>query len=215
MATYDIEALKADLPTAKDLAQFVFDKTNGAISLDLIGKPKDDQYQVAKNALEGKKVPSDFLTGENPYMDKKDEIPEDPLRVMPPRDPNLPDPDAQVHFFGATNMPHPLDPQSDKKVYIEFRKYENGLITYTITGPIEQVPVGEKKNRYGQTVPEKYTWIDPRTPETVMRNADGTFTKEGRGLHTYCVGEKGSGIWSMIDRDMVTVTAKNIANPWA
>ena len=215
MATYDIEALKADLPTAKELAQFVFDKTNGAISLDLIGKPKDEQYQVAKNALEGKKVPSDFLTGENPYMDKKDEIPEDPLRVMPPRDPNLPSEDAQVHFFGATNMPHPLDPQSDKKVYIEFRKYENGLITYTITGPIEQVAVGEKKNRYGQTVPEKYTWIDPRTPELVMRNADGTFTKEGRGLHTYCVGEKGSGIWSMIDRDMVTVTAKNIANPWA
>jgi len=215
MATYDIEALKADLPTAKELAQFVFDKTNGAISLDLIGKPKDDQYQVAKNALEGKKVPSEFLTGDNPYMDKKDEIPEDPLRVMPPRDPNLPSEDAQVHFFGATNMPHPLDPQSDKKVYIDFRKYENGLITYTITGPIEQVPVGEKKNRYGQTVPEKYTWIDPRTPELVMRNADGTFTKEGRGLHTYCVGEKGSGIWSMIDRDMVTVTAKNIANPWA
>jgi len=215
MATYDIEALKADLPTAKELAQFVFDKTNGAISLDLIGKPKDDQYQVAKNALEGKKVPSEFLTGENPYMDKKDEIPEDPLRVMPPRDPNLPSEDAQVHFFGATNMPHPLDPQSDKKVYIDFRKYENGLITYTITGPIEQVAVGEKKNRYGQTVPEKYTWIDPRTPELVMRNADGTFTKEGRGLHTYCVGEKGSGIWSMIDRDMVTVTAKNIANPWA
>jgi hypothetical protein len=215
MATYDIEALKADLPTAKELAQFVFDKTNGAIALDLIGKPKDEQYQVAKNALEGKKVPSDFLTGDNPYMDKKDEIPEDPLRVLPPRDPNLPDPDAQVHFFGATNMPHPLDPQSDKKVYIEFRKYENGLITYTITGPVEQIAVGEKKNRYGQTVPEKYSWIDPRTPELVMRNADGTFTKEGRGLHTYCVGEKGSGIWSMIDRDMVTVTAKNIANPWA
>ena len=215
MATYDIEALKADLPTAQELAQFVFDKTNGAISLDLIGKPKDEQYQVAKNALEGKKVPSDFLTGENPYMDKKDEIPEDPLRELPPRSKDLPDPDAQVHFFGATNMPHPLDPQSDKKVYIEFRKYENGLITYTITGPVEQVAVGEKKNRYGQTVPEKYTWIDPRTPEMVMRNADGTFTKECRGLHTYCIGEKGGGIWSMIDRDMVTVTAKNIANPWA
>jgi hypothetical protein len=215
MATYDIEALKADLPTAKELAQFVFDKTNGLISLDLVGKPKDDQYHVAKNALEGKKIPSDFITGANPYLDKKDEIPEDPLRVLPPRDPNLPDPEAQIHFFGATNMPHPLDPQSDKKVYIEFRKYENGMITFTITGPIEQVPVGEKKNRYGQTVPEKYTWIDPRTSETIMRNADGTFTKEGRGLHTYCVGEKGSGIWSLIDRDMVTATAKNIANPWA
>lgn len=215
MASYDIEALKADLPTAKELAQFVFDKTNGAIALDLIGKPKDEQYQVAKNALEGKKVPSDFLTGDNPYMDKKDEIPEDPLRELPARDPSLPAPDAQVHFFGATNMPHPLDPQSDKKVYIEFRKYENGLITYTITGPVEQIAVGEKKNRYGQTVPEKYSWIDPRTPEMVMRHPDGTFTKEGRGLHTYCVGEKGGGIWSMIDRDMVTVTSKNIANPWA
>jgi hypothetical protein len=215
MATYDIEALKADLPTAKELAQFVYDKTEGAISLDLIGKPKDEQYQVAKNALEGKKVPAEFLTGHNPYVEKKDTIPEDPLRVMPPRDPSLPAPDAEVHFFGATNMPHPLDPQSDKKVYIDFRKYENGVITYTITGPVEKIPYGEKLNKYGQTVPEKYTWIDPRTPETVMRNADGTFTKEGRGLHTYCVGEKGSGIWSMIDRDMVTVTAKNIANPWA
>jgi len=49
MASYDIEALKADLPTAKELAQFVYDKTS--ISLDLIGKPKDEQYQVAKNAL--------------------------------------------------------------------------------------------------------------------------------------------------------------------
>jgi hypothetical protein len=215
MAMYDIEALKADLPTAKELAQFVFDRSNGVISLDLIGKPKEEQYQVAKNALEGKKVPSEFLTGQNPYMDKKDEIPEDTLKELPPRSKDLPDPDAQVHFFGATNMPHPLDPQSDKKVYIEFRKYENSLITFTITGPIEQVPVGEKKNRYGQTVPEKYTWIDPRTPETILRNADGTFTKEGRGLHTYCIGEKGGGIWSMIDRDMVTVTAKNIANPWA
>jgi hypothetical protein len=215
MATYDIDALKADLPTAKELAQFVFDKTNGAISLDLIGKPKEDQYQVAKNALEGKKVPSEFLTGENPYVDKKDEIPVDPLRELPPRDPNLPSPDAQVFYFGATNMPHPLDPQSDKKVYIDFRKYENGMITYAITGPVEQMPVGEKKNRYGQTVPEKYSWIDPRTPEMVLRHADGTFTKEGRGLHTYCVGEKGGGIWTMIDRDMVTVTEKNIANPWA
>ena len=70
MATYDIDALKADLPTAKELAQFVYDKTG--IALDLVGKPKEDQYQVAKNALEGKKIPSDFLTDENPYVEKKD-----------------------------------------------------------------------------------------------------------------------------------------------
>ena len=50
MATYDIEALKADLPTAKELAQFVFDKTNGTISLDLIGKPKVCQRRDQEQA---------------------------------------------------------------------------------------------------------------------------------------------------------------------
>ena len=38
---YDLESLKVDLPTAKDLAQFVYDKTG--IALDLVGKKKDEQ----------------------------------------------------------------------------------------------------------------------------------------------------------------------------
>jgi hypothetical protein len=215
MATYDIDALKADLPTAKELAQFVYDKTDSTVSLDLIGKPKEEQYIVAKNALEGKKVPAEYLTGFNPYVEKRDTIPEDPLRKMPKRSIDLPDEEAQIHYFGATNMPHPLDPQSDKKVYIDFRKYENGLITYQITGPVEKVPFGEKLNKYGQTVPEKYTWIDPRTEERVLRNPDGTFTKDGRGVHTFLIGEKGGGVWSMIDKDVVSISAKNIADPWA
>lgn len=213
MATYDIDALKADLPTAKELAQFVYDKTN--VSLDLIGKPKEEQYVVAKNVLEGKKVPSEFLTDDNPWVDKKDTIPEDPLPKLPKRSIDLPDEESRIHYFGATNMPHPLDPQSDKKVYIDFRKYENGLITYQITGPVEQIPVGEKTNKYGQKVPEKYTWLDPRTEEKVLRNPDGTYTKEGRGLHTFLIGEKGGGVWNMIDRDIVSISAKNIADPWA
>lgn len=213
MATYDIEALKADLPNAKDLAQFVYDKTG--ISLDLIGKPKEDQYMVAKNALEGKKIPQDYVTDDNPYVEKKDLVPEDPLPPPPGRDKDLPDEDSRVHFFGAKNMPHPFDPQSDRKVHINFRKYDNGIITYQIMGPIEKVAVGERINKYGQKVPEKFTWIDPRTPEQVMRRADGTYTERGRGLYTYCVGEKGGGIWSMIDREQVSISAKNIANPWA
>jgi len=69
MATYDIDSLKADLPTAKELAQFVYDKVN--VSLDLVGKNKEEQYTVAKNALEGKKIPSEYLTEENPYVDKR------------------------------------------------------------------------------------------------------------------------------------------------
>lgn len=213
MATYDIEALKVDLPTAKDLAQFVYDRTG--IALDLIGKSKNDQYLVAKNALEGKKIPQEFATDDNPYVDKRELIPVDEIRKLPPRSPDLPDEASQVHFFGATNMPHPLDPQSDKKVGINFKKYDNGVITYQVMGPLEQVAIGSRINKYGQNVPEKYSWVDPRTEELVMRRADGTFTEKGRGLYTYCIGEKGSGIWSLIDRDMVTVTAKNIANPWA
>lgn len=213
MATYDIEALKADLPTAKDLAQFVYDRTQ--ISLDLIGKTKEDQYLVAKNALEGKKVPTEFITDENPYVDRKEQIPVDEVRKLPPRSKDLPPEENQVHFFGATNMPHPLDPQSDKKVGINFKKYDNGLITYQVMGPLEQIAVGTKINKYGQEVPERFSWIDPRTEELVMRNPDGTFTQKGRGLHTYLIGEKGGGVWSLIDRDMTTVTAKNIADPWA
>ena len=213
MATYDIEALKSDLPTAKELAQFVYDRTQ--IALDLVGKPKDEQYQVAKNALEGKKVPQDYLTQDNPYVDKRELIPEDPIRILPPRSADLPPIENRVNFFGAFNMPHPNDPQSDKKVQINFWKYDNGLITYQIMGPLEKYEVGSRINKYGQTVPEKYSWIDPRTEEQVLRRPDGTFTDRGRGLYAYCSGEKGAGIWQMIDKSTQAIAAKNIANPWA
>jgi hypothetical protein len=213
MATYDIDSLKEDLPTAKELAQFVYDKTG--VSLDLLGKKKEEQYIVAKNALEGKKVPSEYATDDNPYVDKKDQIPCDPVRSLPKRSMDLPDESSMVHFFGATNMPHPLDPQSDKKVGINFKKYDNGSITYQVMGPLEQVPVGQKVNKYGQTIPEKYSWIDPRTEELLMRRPDGTFTEKGRGLYTYLVGEKGGGVWSLIDRNITSISQKNIADPWA
>lgn len=212
MATYDIDALKVDLPTAKDLAQFVYDKVG--IALDFIGKPKEEQYTVARNALEGKKIPSEYLTEVNPYLDKKELIPEDEIKEMPPRDTSLPSLDSKVHFFGATNMPHPFEPGSDKKVQINFYKYDNGVITFEIMGPIEKLAVGERINKFGQQTPEKYTWIDPRCPETVLRNADGTFSAKGRGLYAYCIGEKGGGIWPMIDKQMLDIVAKNITNPW-
>jgi hypothetical protein len=64
-------------------------------------------------------------------------------------------------------------------------------------------------------VPEKYSWIDPRTSELVLRRPDGTFTDKGRGLYAYCSGEKGAGIWNMIDKSTKAIAAKNIANPWA
>ena len=213
MASYDIEALKADLPTAKDLAQFVYDKTG--ISLDLVGKPKEDQYMVARNALEGKKVPADFQTELNPYIDRKELIPVDEMKKIPPRPADLPDEGSRVHFFGATNMPHPTDPQSDRKVHISFRKYDNGVVTYQVTGPVEQIAVGERINKFGQRQPEKYSWLDPRTEEIMLRRADGTFTEKGRGLYAFCVGEKGGGIWTLIDRNVMNIAEKNVTNPWA
>jgi hypothetical protein len=213
MATYDIEALKADLPTAKELAQFVYDKTQ--IAIDLIGKPKEEQYLVAKNALEGKKIPQEYLTDENPYVDRKELIPVDEMKKIPPRPDDLPPETSRVHFFGATNMPHPLDPQSDRKVMINFWKYDNGMITYQISGPIEQVAIGSRLNKFGQTQPEKYSWIDPRTEEILLRRQDGSYTEKGRGIYSFCIGEKGAGIWPLIDKDVISFTEKNIANPWA
>ena len=213
MATYDIAALKADLPNAKELSQFVFDKTG--VALDLVGRSKDDQYTVAKAVLEGKDIPKGFVTDQNPYIDKKELIPTDELGPIPPREKDCPSEDSRIHYFGATNMPHPFDPQSDRKVAIDFRKYENGVITFQIVAPVEQVAVGSRINKFGQPQPEKYSWIDPRTGETVMRRADGTFTTKGRGLHTYCTSEKGSGIWPLIDKDIVSIDSKNITNPWA
>ena len=213
MATYDVDALKADLPTAKDLAQFVYDKTQ--IALDLIGKPKEEQYLVAKNALEGKKIPSEYQTDENPYVDRKELIPVDEMKEIPPRSPDLPPETSRVHFFGATNMPHPLDPQSDRKVMINFWKYDNGMITYQISGPVEQIAIGSRINKFGQTQPEKYSWIDPRTEEMVLRRQDRSFTEKGRGIYSFCIGEKGAGIWSLIDKDIISFAEKNIANPWA
>jgi hypothetical protein len=213
MASYDIEALKADLPTAKDLAQFVYDKTG--ISLDLVGKPKEDQYMVARNALEGKKVPTDFQTDLNPYIDRKELIPVDEQKKLSPRSTDLPDIGSRVHFFGATNMPHPTDPQSDRKVQINFHKYDNGSITFQVMGPIEQIAVGERVNKFGQKQPEKYSWLDPRTEEVLLRRADGTFTEKGRGLYAFCIGEKGGGIWTLIDRNLMNIAEKNVTNPWA
>lgn len=210
---YDIESLKEDLPTAKELAQFVYDKTS--ISLDLIGKPKADQYLAAKNALEGKKVPAEYISDVNPYVDKKELIPQDELATLPPRDKDLPAVDSRIHFFGATNMPHPLDPQSDRKVQIDFYKYDNGAITYQINGPVEQIAIGERINKYGVKQPERYGWIDPRTEEILLKRPDGTFTEKGRGIYAYCIGEKGGGIWPMIDRNFLAHIEKNVTNPWA
>jgi hypothetical protein len=49
----------------------------------------------------------------------------------------------------------------------------------------------------------------------MLRRADGTFTEKGRGLYAFCVGEKGGGIWTLIDRNVLNIAEKNVTNPWA
>jgi hypothetical protein len=34
-------------------------------------------------------------------------------------------------------------------------------------------------------------------------------------LYAFCIGEKGGGIWSLIDRSMMNIAEKNVTNPWA
>jgi len=89
------------------------------------------------------------------------------------------------------------------------------VVTYQVTGPVEQIAVGERINKFGQKQPEKFAWLDPRTEEIMLRRADGTFTEKGRGLYAFCVGEKGGGIWTLIDRNVLNIAEKNVTNPWA
>jgi hypothetical protein len=49
----------------------------------------------------------------------------------------------------------------------------------------------------------------------ILRRQDGSFTEKGRGVYSFCIGEKGAGIWSLIDKDIISFAEKNIANPWA
>ena len=218
MATYDIDALKADLPTAKELARYVYDKTG--MALDLIGKPKDDQYLAAKNALEGKKVPAEFITDDNPYVEKSDLIPEDPLKEVPAKPKDLIGLN-EVTRFGTNTFPHP-HPEwkaQDVKAQVVFRKYDNGIITYEILGPIAKVPVGQKINKFGAKVPEKLTWIDPRTGEQIVRKADGNYTPIGTRLRAFMIKQKvnKSNQWdTWIDRDfIISDGATNENDPWA
>mgnify|MGYP003348403381 CR=1 FL=1 len=212
---FDLEGLMTDFPTATDLERFVFDQTQ--VVLNLKGRANKLKYQVAMEVLNGAPVDPKFIGHDNPYLEKTDLVPEEPMKELPPRGAGIPSREYIQNEFFTAFVPH-SDPEyraQGRKMHVTFRKYKNGVITYQIMGPVEQVAIGSRLNKYGQVQPEKYSWLDPRTEELLMRRADGTFTEKGRGLYTYCVGEKGAGIWSFIDRDMVSVSAKNISDPWA
>jgi hypothetical protein len=215
---FDIEGLMTDFPTAKDLERFVFDETG--IVLNLKGRANKVKYEVAMNVLNGEEVDLKFIGGDNPYIEKAEMIPEEELKPTPARSKDLPPKGSMQNAFYSPLVPHPDEEQraQDKKVDMIFRKYDNGMISYEILGPLEQKPFGEKINKYGKTVPEIIKWIDPRTGEQTVMREDGTLTPQGKRLRammqTFKVNK--SNQWEVwIDREFISVDDSAAHNPWS
>ena len=100
---------------------------------------------------------------------------------------------------------------------VTFRKYNNGMISYEILGPIDERPKGEKIDKYGRVRPEIITWVDPRSGEQTAQREDGTLTPQGRRLRalmkTFRVNNTNQwDVW--IDRDFLANEEAVIRNPW-
>lgn len=213
---YDLEGLMTDFPTATELMRFVYDQTG--IVLNLKGRSNKLKYQIAMDVLNGEEPDAQFIGHENPYLDKVDLIPEDTFKEIPARPKELEGLNL-VTRFGTNSFPHP-HPEwkaQDIKAQVVFRKYDNGVITYEILGPVAKVPTGQKINKFGQKVPEKYTWIDPRTGEQIVRQANGQYTPIGSRLRQFMLKQRvnKSNQWdTWIDRDFVAQGELLSDNPW-
>lgn len=215
---FDMEGLMTDFPTATDLQRFVYDQTGHVLNLK--GRNNKLKYQIALDVLNGGEPPEDVVGEENPYLDKVELIPEEPLRELPARDPEIDRAGPEVTRFGTSVFPHP-DPEwraQDQKCQVVFRKYTSGLITYEVLGPIGKKAVGTRINKFGQSQPEKIVWIDPRTGEQVIRDNNGKLTPLGTRLQAFMKKQKvnKSNQWdTWIDRDFVAANNMILDNPWA
>ena len=216
---FDIDGLMTDFPTATELERFVYDQTG--LVLNLKGRANKLKYQIAMDVLNGQSVDTKFIGTENPYVDKAEMIPEEPLKPTPARDKSLPDHSQVQNAYWVANAPHPdSDARAqDKKCHLMFRKYKNGAISYEIQGPLEKVPFGSKLDKFGRTRPEIIKWLDPRTGEQLIRTVTGMLTPIGTRLKTYMASQKvnKTDAWSAwIDRDFVMMgdNSNLLDNPW-
>jgi hypothetical protein len=214
---FDLEGLMTDFPTAKELERFVYDETG--IVLNLKGRANKLKYQVAMDVLNGEDIDPVFLGTDNPYIDRTEMVPVDPIKEPPARDKSLPDRSQVQNVFYSPVIPHPDEEAraQDKKVHMLFRKYKNGMISYDILGPLEQKPYGEKIDKFGRTRPEIIKWVDPRTGEQVIMREDGTLTPQGKRLRammqTFRVNNTNQWeVW--IDREFVSLNDTVANNPW-
>lgn len=210
-ADFDLEGLKTDFPTAKELERFVYDQTN--VVLNLKGRSNDVKYAVALDVLNGKEIDKKYLGESNPYLEKADLVPEEPLRPVPPRDIRLPAQNQMASSFFWQRIPHP-DPAyraQGKHVEVQFRKYRNGAISYEVLGPIEPRPEGLKLDKYGKERPEIIRWVDPRTGEQQMRNSSGEYTEIGQRLRATMTKD---GVWAWVDRDLISTDHGMLRDVW-
>jgi hypothetical protein len=214
---FDLEGLMTDFPTAKELERFVYDQKG--IVLNLKGRANKLKYQIAMDALNGRTVGPEFLGGDNPYVDRTEMVPQEELRPVPARDPSLPAADQLQNAFVCRTIPH-SDPEylnTGRKVDCVFRKYQNGMISYEITGPVDIRPHGEKIDKFGRMRPEILKWVDPRTGEQVVVRKDGTLTPIGRNLKSIMqkMPVNKSDQWAVwIDRDYAVSEGAGLNNPW-
>lgn len=214
---YDLDGLMTDFPTATELERFVFDETG--IVLQLKGRANKLKYQVAMDALNGVPIEDKYKGSDNPYIDRTELVPVDPIKEKPERDPTLPPKSEVQNSFYSPFVPHP-DPTEramDRKVHMLFRKYNNGMISYEILGPLAKRPKGEKIDKYGRTRPEVITWSDPRTGEQVVQREDGTLTPQGKRLRAMMQTFKinNSSQWAVwVDREFISVNNSVAHNPW-
>lgn len=215
--TYDLEGLMTDFPTARELERFVYDETG--IVLSLKGRANRVKYQVALDALTLGRVSDQYLGAENPYIDRSELVPEEPLQPAPPRAPGLPDPADLQNYFTTKLIPHPNAEAraQGRRVHCVFRKYLDNTITYEVLGPVEPRPHGERIDKFGRVRPEVIRWLDPRSGEQLAQRSDGTLTTQGRRLRALMQSMRvnNTNQWDVwVDRDFVENTEELIVNPW-
>lgn len=216
-AEFDIDGLMTDFPTARDLERFVFDQTG--VVLNLKGRANKLKYSTAMDVLNGQGVDPKFIGSDNPYLDKAEMVPEEAMKIIPPRSLDLPaKSEVQNQFFTAF-VPH-SDPEyhaQGRKMHMIFRKYTNNVITYEVIGPIEPRPHGEKIDKFGRSRPEIIKWVDPRTGEQLLQREDGTHTVLGRRLRAMMMTMRynNTNQWlRYVDRDFVSFDRRAASNPW-
>ena len=214
---YTVEGLMNDFPTASDLERFVYTQTNGAISLNLKGRSNQLKYNLAMDALNGRAVPSKYLTTDNPYLEKADLVPQEELKGVPGRGRDVPDGATEISRFNTDRLPHPDAESAAQGLFCSclFRAYSDGTTTYEIIGPVDQRPEGQRLNKFGHMQPAIIRWVDPRTGEQVLQYPNGTFTPVGAVLFEKLKNLDGIDAYSRyIKRSLASINREILDNPW-